>query len=72
MDQPTELDEQTLAAERAEARSAHGADRPANEEESEAAEDGIGDSDDERQRVAEHEREMNEIGAHAKGEGAIE
>lgn len=72
MDESTEPDEQTVAAERAEAESRHGADRPATEEESDAAEQGVDESDEERRNVAEHFHEMNEIGAHTKGEGAIE
>jgi F0F1-type ATP synthase epsilon subunit len=71
-DRHTEPDESTVAAEEAEAAAAHASDRPPTDEESADAEREFGSTDeDERRRVAEHEREMNELGARAKGEGRI-
>jgi hypothetical protein len=71
-DRPTEPDEATEAAEQTEAGSAHTSDRPPTDAESADAEREFGSTDeDERRRVAEHEREMNELGARAKGEGRI-
>ena len=73
MEEHTEPHEATVSAERAEAQRAHTADRPATDEESADADRESDDSDaEERRRVAEHFHEMNEIGAHVKGEGAIE
>lgn len=51
----------------------HGADRPATEEEADAANDYLArDPDARRADVAKHEKEMMEIGAEVKGEGAID
>ncbi len=73
MDQPTEPDADTEAAEQADAGHEHRSDRPPTTEENAAAEERYSASDDEtRRRVAEHEQEMMEIGADVKGEGAIE
>ena len=73
MDQPTEPDADTEAAEQADAGHDHRSDRPPTTEENAAAEERYSASDDEtRRRVAEHEQEMMEIGADVKGEGAIE
>jgi hypothetical protein len=69
----TEPDEATEAEERAEAGRAHTADRPPTDEESAAADRQFEQSDaEERREVAEHFHEMDEIGAHVKGEGSIE
>jgi len=71
MDERTEPDEATIEAERAEEDSAHTADREPTETEEAAAEGGYQESDEERQRVAEHYQEMTDIGAHTEGEGRI-
>jgi hypothetical protein len=71
-DRHTEPDEATEAAEQNDEAAAHTSDRPPTDEESADAEREFGSVDeDERRRVAEHEREMNELGARAKGEGRI-
>ena len=73
MSNPTEPDEATTQADRAESESAHTADRPATAEEAaEADEQYAGDDPDRRADVARHEEEMLEIGANVKGEGAID
>lgn len=73
MKDQTEPNASTLAAEEVEADHDHTADRAASGEESERAEANYASTDpDERKSVAEHEEEMMEIGAHLKGEGAIE
>ncbi|MGH9078498.1 MAG: hypothetical protein ACRDYE_00175 [Acidimicrobiales bacterium] len=73
MGERTEPDQATTRAERTEEKLAHRADRPAAAEEEAAADRDIEQSDpEERRRVAEHAHEMNEIGAHTKGEGAVE
>jgi hypothetical protein len=70
-DSPTEPDEATTSEEDAEAGAAHVADRlPTSEEETVA--DKHTESDQERADVAAHEKEMNELGANAKGEGRID
>jgi hypothetical protein len=70
MEERTEPDETTREAERAEAEVTSAADRAATpEEEAEAA--AFDESDEERKSVAQHEKEMGEIGANAKGEGRI-
>lgn len=49
------------------------ADRPPTDEEARAADEQFADdSDEQRADVAKHEKEMMEIGADVKGEGAIE
>jgi F0F1-type ATP synthase epsilon subunit len=71
-DRHTEPDEATVAAEEAEAAAGHTPDRPPTDQESADAEREFGSTDEEeRRRVAEHEKEMNELGAEAKGEGRI-
>jgi hypothetical protein len=70
MDERTEPTETTREAERDEAEQTSIADRAATPEE-EAAAEGYPESDEERKKVAEHYKEMNEIGADAKGEGRI-
>ena len=71
MEDRTEPDEATRAAERAEEGEAHAADRSPTPEE-EAAAGGYPESDEERKKVAEHYQEMTDIGANAKGEGRID
>jgi hypothetical protein len=71
MDDRTEPDEETRAAD--EADTDHAADRPPTDEEAAVAETHAADDDPGRRAdVAAHEKEMMEIGAHAKGEGAID
>jgi hypothetical protein len=73
MDDRTEPDESTLAEEQVEATRNHSADRPATDEESAVADDRFAtSSESERAEVAKHEKEMMEIGAETKGEGAID
>jgi hypothetical protein len=68
----TTPDTATQEEERREGRSAHGADRAATDEETEAAERSrdrfAGDAAD----VAAHEKSMSERGANVKGEGEID
>jgi len=61
------VDEATREAEEEEARAPHEADRPPTEEEEEAAEGLRPDPE-----VAEHEREMDRLGAEVRGEGRID
>jgi hypothetical protein len=63
-DQPTRPNDETRAAERDEATSAAGADRGPTAEEA-----AIADARPVDPEAAEHEREMNELGAKQKGEG---
>jgi hypothetical protein len=73
MDGHTEPDDATVAAEEAEATHPPGADRPGTPEEIAAADKArAADEAETRRSVAEHEKEMMEIGAEVKGEGAIE
>ena len=70
MDQ-TEPDPTTEEEERAEASSAHDADRAPTDEEERLADESRDKYAGEAESVAEHERSMNEIGADEKGEGKI-
>jgi hypothetical protein len=70
MNERTEPSDTTREAERDEAEQQSIADRAATPEE-EAAAEAFPESDEERTRVAEHFKEMNELGANAKGEGRI-
>jgi len=73
MSNPTEPEDATKQADRADSEAEHTADRPATEEEAAAAdEEYAGDDADRRADVARHEQEMLEIGANVKGEGAID
>jgi hypothetical protein len=72
MENVTEPDEGTIAAERAEEASAHDADRPATPEEEAAAERGEAEAGADPEAVAEHYEEMADLGAHVKGEGEID
>ena len=60
----------TEAAEATEATAGHGADRPPTSEEERAAERAAGAVDVEE--VGKHFQDMSDIGAHVKGEGAVE
>lgn len=69
----TEPDEATHAVEQSDADRGHEADRAATDEEARAADEAFSEDDPQRrQEVAEHEKEMMEIGATIKGEGEIE
>jgi hypothetical protein len=69
----TSPDEETQAAERSEAGRSHTPDREPNSDEEERADQvAAGLSSDDRERISEHEREMDERGAHQKGEGKID
>jgi len=72
MEGETEPTEATLDAERLDASQAHAADRPPTEEEDAAAEESREKFKGDEAAVAEHYEEMSDIGAHVKGEGAIE
>jgi len=72
MDDHTDPDEATRAADEDEADSAHVADRlPTDDEAMLADEQLVGSDPDRRADVAKHEKEMMDIGVHTKGEGAI-
>lgn len=71
MDDRTEPSDNTRAAERDEAEQHSIADRAATPEE-EAEAENFPESDEERKKVADHFKEMDEIGANAKGEGRID
>jgi hypothetical protein len=73
MEPRTEPDDSTLAEEKVEAVHDHSADKPATEKESAVADEQFANSDEsERAEIAKHEKEMMEIGAEIKGEGAID
>ncbi len=73
MEDRTEPDQATHDEEASEAARSHEADRPATEVEEQEADDVLAKDDPERRAdVAEHEKEMMEIGASVKGEGEIE
>jgi hypothetical protein len=73
VDERTEAEEATRAVDSADADHSHEADRPATEAEERVAEDAFSkDGGQQRRDVAEHEKEMMEIGATVKGEGEIE
>jgi hypothetical protein len=70
---PTEPDPGTRQAEESDATQAHAADRaPTPDEETEADQELSEEGTEERQSVAEHYKEMAELGAEEKGEGRIE
>lgn len=72
MDERTEPDEATHNADESDADRTHAADRPSTDEEVRAADKAYSAGDaEERRKVAEHEKEMMEIGATIKGEGEI-
>jgi hypothetical protein len=72
MEGETEPTEATLEAERLDAAQAHAADRPPTDEEDAAAEESEEKFKGDKAEVAEHYKEMSDIGAQVKGEGAIE
>jgi hypothetical protein len=61
----------TQKAERDDAARSHTADRMPTEEEAASAEQGRAQFAEDKERVAEHEKEMSELGAQVKGEGDI-
>jgi hypothetical protein len=65
-------DEGTREAERIDAGEAHVADRQPTSEEEAAAEKAAAELKGDSKEAAAHYEEMSDIGAHAKGEGAIE
>jgi hypothetical protein len=68
----TRPDDGTRAAERAQASSGHDADRPPSADEEAAADRSRQAFAADSERVEELSEEMNEIGAHVKGEGSLE
>jgi hypothetical protein len=68
----TDPDGATRQSEQSDAARRHEADRAATGDEAQAADDALSTEDsDQRKAVAEHEKEMMEIGATIKGEGEI-
>jgi hypothetical protein len=68
----TEPNDTTKSADKAAMGDNHSADRPATDEEAEAADNQYESEGAERRAdVARHEEEMMEIGVEAKGEGAV-
>jgi hypothetical protein len=65
-------DEGTLEAERLDAGEAHVADRAPTPDEEAAAEKAAKDLEGDSKETAAHYEEMSDLGAHAKGEGAID
>jgi hypothetical protein len=72
MEDETRPDGATREAEHAEATSAHDADRPPTADEEAAADRSRQAFAEDGERVEELSEEMNDIGAHVKGEGSIE
>ena len=72
MEDETLPDDATREAERAEATSDHEADRPPTADEEAAADRSRRAFAEDGERVEERFEEMNDIGAHIKGEGSIE
>jgi hypothetical protein len=72
MGNETEPNEATVEAERAEAGEAHAADRPPTNEEESAADRSAEEFEGDSAEVAAHYEEMDDIGAHVKGEGSID
>jgi hypothetical protein len=62
----------TREAEEVDATVTHAADRPPTGEEEAAAEESREKYEDDAEDVAAHYEEMSDIGAHVKGEGAID
>jgi hypothetical protein len=67
-----ETTDATKDAEEVDATQEHKADRPPTSEEEAAAEESAKKFAADGETVAEHEKEMTDIGANAKGEGKIE
>jgi hypothetical protein len=72
MESEAEPTEATIEAEHVDATQDHVADRPPTEEEEAAAEESREKLEADAKDVAEHYEEMSDIGAHVKGEGAID
>jgi hypothetical protein len=73
MEERTEPDKATHVAEESDAERAHVADRLGSSEEERTAEQSYSAGDlEQRRKVAQHEKEMMDIGATIKGEGEIE
>ncbi len=72
MEGEIEPTKETRDAERLDASQAHAADRPPTKAEDAAAEKSEKEFKDDEPEVAEHYKEMSDIGAHVKGEGAID
>lgn len=72
MTQHTTPSSATSDEERIEERTDHDADRPPTKDEAEAAKRGAAETASDAAKVAEHFKEMNERGAHVKGEGQID
>jgi hypothetical protein len=68
----TETTDATKEAEEVDATQEHRADRPPTAEEEAAAEESTKKYAADSKTVAEHEKEMTDIGANAKGEGKID
>jgi hypothetical protein len=67
-----ETTDATKRAEEVDATQEHRADRAPTREEEAAAEESAEEFAGDRTAVAEHEKEMTDLGANAKGEGRIE
>jgi hypothetical protein len=73
LEEHTEPDEATHDVAKIDAGRSHSADRPGTDDEERDADEAFAADDDQKRKdVAAHEKEMMEIGAHIKGEGAIE
>jgi hypothetical protein len=73
MNQGSEPDDVTDGSANSSAVNGHKADRPPTEAEATAADEQFArDTDAQRADVAKHEKEMMELGAEVKGEGAID
>jgi len=72
MEGAAEPTDATREAEDVDATQAHAADRPPTKEEEAAAEESRETYEADAKDVAEHYDEMSDIGAHVKGEGAID
>jgi parvulin-like peptidyl-prolyl isomerase len=72
MERADETTDATREAEDVDATQAHAADRPPTEEEEAAAEESREKYGADAKDVAAHYEEMSDIGAHVKGEGAID
>jgi hypothetical protein len=72
VDNEAPTDEGTREAERIDAGEAHVADRAPTSEEEAAAETAAAELEGDSKEAAAHYEEMSDIGAHVKGEGAID
>ncbi len=71
MNEHTEPDEATHRADEADAEVEHVSDRPPRPDEARSAEKSRKDLEADAEEVARHHKEMDEVGAHVKGEGEI-